>query len=137
MDLFFPRRGGLDGFGFVVVVVVADFFTTLTLVFVIVVVLDVESGFVEEGSPPTSCWSAAGGVFDFEPDLRFADRVRLETEVKAKDSKCFWNALVAELVFSRRIGGIFALSSSLLPSSVLPSLSFFFFPSFCCGGREE
>ena len=56
MDLFFPRRGGLDGFGFVVVV--ADFFTTLTLVFVIVVVvLDVvESGFVEEeGSPITSC----------------------------------------------------------------------------------
>jgi len=55
VDLFFPRRGGLDGFGFVVV---ADFFTTLTLVFVIVVVvLDVvESGFVEEeGSPITSC----------------------------------------------------------------------------------
>jgi len=47
VDLFFPRRGGLDGFGFV------DFVATSTVVFVIVVVLDVEPGFVE-GSP-TNC----------------------------------------------------------------------------------
>ena len=111
MDFCFPRRRGLD-----------DFFVgsvaTLTLVFVIVVVvLVVGLGFAEDS--PASCWSATGGVFEFEPDARLADRVRLETAVKAKDSRCCWSAL-----FSRRIGGIFALSSLFLSFLLL------FFASF-------
>lgn len=121
MDFCFPRRRGLD-----------DFFVgsvaTLTLVFVIVVVLVVGLGFAEDS--PASCWSATGGVFEFEPDARLADRVRLETAVKAKDSRCCWSAL-----FSRRIGGIFALSSLLL--SFLHFLFFFFLPSAGVGGTRR